>query len=174
MYMPKKFIFVVFLGALGLFAQNFPIGPPPLIWQNPQHHYKTFDEVKPVIANNGPNSIFLSSLFSDGYAQLQRLNEKTNQYEVGRWTPVNATSGHRAEALEIRPQTQQLVDLNWKISVDNPRNPTHFIVDKTGAQRPIPGKYRFSFTYSPRSWSAGTGHDPGNFYISGSFVIGDQ
>jgi hypothetical protein len=163
----------VLLLAFPALVPSDPIGPPSLIWQNPQRNYAGFDQIKPVIANNGPESVFLSSLSQDGYPILERWNDKTHLYEDGKHS-AHALSGHPASSIEIKSNTEQEIGLNWKSSVDDPSNPTYFIVDKTLEHRPIAGKYRFFFLFSPRPWVAGSGHDPGGAYLSGNFVIGEH
>jgi hypothetical protein len=170
----KKSSLILSFAVLSFLIPGYSIDPPPLIWQNPQRHYASLDQVRPVIANNGPHSIFLSSRSPNGFARLERWNEKTSLYESGRWTPDRAGAGDSVTSLEIKSHTEHEVGLNWQVSVDSPENPVHFIVEKTLAQRPIAGKYRFCFIPSPRPWVAGSGQDPGYFYISGSFVIGSQ
>jgi hypothetical protein len=162
---------IVLLSAFTALAQS-SIGPPPLIWQNEGRNYASFDQVKAVIANSGP-TIYLSSLSGNGYAVLERWNDQTEIYEYGKnWTP-HAAPGQHATSLEIQSNTQQEVGLDWQGAVDNPDNPTYFVLDKTHVKRPIAGKYRFVFSWSEHPWSAGTGRSPGGMYLSGNFVIGN-
>ena len=54
-----------------------------LQWASVASGYHRFDEIKPKLVNNGDVSIFLSRLWPDGSAHLERLNGSIRTAETG-------------------------------------------------------------------------------------------
>lgn len=60
--------------------------PANLVWQDVAPVYERFDQIKPVLVNNGQVSVFLSRLYPNISAHLQRLSEATGDWESGEWS----------------------------------------------------------------------------------------
>lgn len=106
------------------------------------------------------------------FAQLERWSDMLRKYEDGRWKVMQAAAGRSMRSIEIGAHSEQDIQVDWQISTDGPQ-PTHFIVDKTGEERPIAGRYRLVLRYLPEPWTPDFHHKPAYFTISGAFTVGD-
>ena len=148
-----KFLLLTVLFTTGLSAQNsFPKGVD-LAWNNVQSEYTNFSEIKPVLVNNGKSPIFLSRLWPNGMAQLQRFNPDTSSWENGEWGITCGTVANPTVPIEIKPQSERKVNLFWAASMDDGDKPTHFIEGKTDQPRPLEGRYRFFLRYTLKPWT---------------------
>jgi hypothetical protein len=81
----KRILVLLLLSFTGAFAQTDTPISTALKWQNVSSQYKSFDQIKPVLVNEGKESVFLSRIYPHGSAQLSRFNEGTRKWESGFW-----------------------------------------------------------------------------------------
>jgi len=166
----SAFIFLA-LGSVTLFTQTPSETPAILVWQDVAPRYKTFVEIKPVLINSGPNSIFLSRIWPHSAAQLERLSEETGNWESGSWSGGCGSVANATKPIEIKSHTERQIIVDWELSTDEGNK--HFVAATSRAERPIPGTYRFVLRYSLEPWTL-ISH-PRLIYeaISPEFVVGD-
>lgn len=124
-----------------------------LQWANMSSSYRRFEEIKPKLVNRGEVSIFLSRLWPNGSAQLERLNEDSRQWEPGDWGITCGTVAQATVPIEIKPNSQQKIHVYSQLSTDKWENPHHFVVFRSLQQRPLEGHYRFVLRYSLQPWT---------------------
>ena len=139
-------------------------GKPPasLRWANLSSDYRRFEEIKPKLLNDSEVSIFLSRLWPDGRARLERFNQDTGEWESGEWGITCGTVAHATVPIEIKPHSEQHIELYWQLSTDNWENPRHFVVFHSLEKRPLGGKYRFVVRYALQPCTVM--HYPSNTY----------
>jgi hypothetical protein len=76
----KRILVLLLLSFTGAFAQTDTPISAALKWKNVSSQYKTFDQIKPVLLNEGKESVFLSRIYPHGSAQLSRFNEGTRKW----------------------------------------------------------------------------------------------
>jgi hypothetical protein len=81
----KKLLQSLLLLTAGLLAQDSPPAPAVLIWKNVFPRYESFKQIKPILANDGEQSVFISRFHPDYSAQLERFNEEKGVWEAGAW-----------------------------------------------------------------------------------------
>jgi hypothetical protein len=138
---------------VGFFAQVQPAKTEALAWKQLHSHYRRFDEIKPVLANKGGKPIYLSRLWPDGYAQLERFNETTKEWEVGSWGIRCGTVSHPTIPMEVSASGERKIDVYWQLSSDDWSKPKHFVVLDSLANRPLAGSYRLALRYSLKPWT---------------------
>lgn len=124
-----------------------------LQWRNVSPGYRRFKEIKPRLVNKGEVSIFLSRLYPNGSAQLERFNRDSGQWEPGDWGMTCGTVAQASVPIEIRPHSEQKIQVYWQLSTDKWDNPQHFVVFRSLEQRPLEGHYRFVLRYSLQPWT---------------------
>jgi hypothetical protein len=154
----KKLLLLFLLCSGSVSAQSAFPEHVALEWKNVMTQYSSFDEIKPVLVNSGARSIFLSRLWPDGMAQLERFNEQKGKWESGKWSTRCGTVKYPDVPIEIKPETEHIVDLYWMASTD--QGDKHFVESQSNEARPIEGKYRFFLRYALKPWAMGAG-DPG-------------
>jgi hypothetical protein len=164
---------LIALGVASSFAQDASQSPAILAWQDVSSQYKSFDEIKPVLVNNGQKSIFLSRIWPHGSAQLERLSEETGNWESGEWSGGCGTVAQATIPIEIKPRAERRIHVYWQLSTDDWDKPGHFVVSGSREERPIEGRYRFVLRYSLEPWTIV--HHPSSVYTTVSpefFVTG--
>jgi hypothetical protein len=133
-----------------------------LRWENVSSRYRRFEGIKPRLVNQGEISIFLSRLYPDGSARLERFNQDSGQWEPGDWGMTCGTVAQATVPIEIKPKSQREIQVYWQLSTDEWETPHHFVVFGSLQQRPLEGHYRFVLLYSlePRT----LGHRPSAIY----------
>jgi hypothetical protein len=124
-----------------------------LEWANVSSGYHHLDDIKPKLVNEGNISIFLSRLYPNGSARLERFNQDTGNWEDGAWGITCGTVEHATVPIEIKPHTQREIDVYWQLSTDESKNPKHFVVFQSRERRPLEGKYRFVLLYAEQPWT---------------------
>jgi hypothetical protein len=109
---------VVALAFARAFAQDAS-SPAHLVWQDVAPIYERFDEIKPTLVNHGQKSVFLSRLYPNGSAQLQRRNEATGDWESGAWGNTCDPVSHATIPIEIKPRTEKTMQVDWQLSTDD-------------------------------------------------------
>jgi hypothetical protein len=142
-----------------------------LQWANVNSGYHRFEEIKPQLVNKGDFSIFLSRLWPDGSAHLERFNQDGGNWETGEWGITCGTVAQPTVPIEIKPHSQQDIHVYWQLSTDKWENPKHFILFHSLEQRPLEGKYRFVLRYAEQPWTLV--HHPSAIYsfTSPEFVL---
>ena len=161
------------LALVRAFAQD--ASPPAnLVWQDVAPTYKSFDEIKPVLVNNGQESVFLSRLYPNGSAHLQRLSEATGDWESGEWSITCGNVSRATVPIEIKRRTERTIRVYWQLSTDDWDKPKHFVVGGLHRERPIEGMYRFVLDYSLQPWTLV--QHPKEIYtiMSPEFHVGSQ
>jgi hypothetical protein len=115
--------------------------------------YKILKEIKPVLANEGRRSVFLSRIWPDSSAQLQRFNETSGKWEFGNWGIRCGTVAKPDVPIEIQSRTKRNIHVYWQLSTDGWDNPKHFVVQGSTEQRSLQGKYRSILRYSMQPWT---------------------
>lgn len=136
--------------------------PAFLQWADVSSGYRHFEEIKPRLVNKGEIPIFLSRLWPDGSARLERFNQESGQWEPGDWGITCGTVAQPTVPIEIKPKSEQQIHVYWQLSTDKWENPQHFVVFRTLQQRPLEGHYRFVLRYSLQPWTV-VGH-PSTIY----------
>ena len=137
-----------------------------LQWANVSAHYRRFQEIKPRLINKSKVSIFLSRLWPDGLARLERFNHDRGQWESGDWGITCGVVARATVPIEIKAGSYTAIGVYWQLSTDNWERPKHFIVFGTLQQRPIEGHYRFILRYSLEPWTLV--HHPSRIYYLAS------
>ena len=142
-----------------------------LQWANVASGYHRFEEIKPKLVNNGDVSIFLSRLWPDGSAHLERFNQDSGSWETGEWGITCGTVAQPTVPIEIKPHSQQDIHVCWQLSTDKWENPKHFVLYHSLEQRSLEGKYRFVLRYAEQPWTLV--HHPSAIYsfTSPEFVL---
>jgi hypothetical protein len=140
--------------------------PASVRWGNVSPKYHRFDEIKPRILNSSEVSIFLSRLWPDGRARLERFNQDTGEWESGDWGITCGTVAHATVPIEIKPHSEKDIQVYWQLSTDKWENPQHFVVFHSLEKRPLGGKYRFVLQYALQPWTVM--HYPSATYSSTS------
>jgi hypothetical protein len=142
-----------------------------LQWANVSSYYHRFEDIKPKLVNNGDVSIFLSRLWPSGSAQLERFNQDTGNWETGEWGITCGTVAYPTVPIEIKPHSQQEIQVYWQLSMDKWKNPKHFVLLHSLEQRALEGKYRFVLRYAEQQWTLV--HHPSAIYsfTSPEFVL---
>ncbi len=161
--MKRTFYIIILLGTLASYAA--PVADT-LRWKNVAPQYKSLADIKPILVNDGQESIFLSRIWPHGSAQLQRWNHKTNRWETGDWGIGCGTVQNPTVPIEIPSGTEQAIHVYWQLSMDDWEQPKHFVVQGTAKQRPRAGRYRFFLRYAMTPWTLI--HRPGKIFILAS------
>ena len=90
-----------------------------LQWANVSSGYHRFEDIQPKLVNNGGTSIFLSRLWPDGSARLQRFNQDIGNWETGEWGITCGSVAQPTVPIEIKPHSQQKTRVYWQLSTDN-------------------------------------------------------
>jgi hypothetical protein len=162
----RKPLVLIVLGAIVSLAQNASLSPSTLRWKNVSSRYMSFNEIRPVLVNDGKESVFLSRIWPHGSAQLQRFNVATGEWETGDWGIGCGTVKDPTIPIEIKPQTERRVHVYWQLSSDDWNSPKHFVVGNSLGKRPREGRYRFFLRYSLKPWTLGS--SPGTIYTIAS------
>ena len=161
--MAKRIFFLLLLSFTGAFAQTDTPISTALKWNNVSSQYKSFDQIKPVLVNEGKESIFLSRIWPHGFAQLSRFNEATRKWEAGAWGTGCGAVKDPTIPIEIKPQTERGIEIYWQLSTDDWDKPKRFVVYDSLEERPLKGRYKFSLRYSKQPWTLA--HRPGAIYV---------
>jgi hypothetical protein len=167
----KKLFVLMLLGVIGSLAQDVPQSQATLIWKHVFLQYKRMDEIKPVLANDGGQSVFLSRIWPDGSAQLQRFNETSGKWEFGYWGIGCGTVLQPDAPIEIQSRTERNIDVYWQLSTDDWDNPRHFVTQAKSENRGLKGKYRFILRYSLTPWTIFQHPDAIYTIVSSEFFI---
>ena len=124
-----------------------------LQWANVFATYRRFEDIKPKLINKGKVSIFLSRLYPDGSARLQRFNSETGRWEPGEWSITCGVVSQAMVPIEIKPNSEREIQVYWQLSADRWENPQHFVVADALQERPLDGRYRFVLRYSLQPWT---------------------
>ena len=142
-----------------------------LKWENIAPKYGNLAEIKPILANQETKSLFLSRLWPNGSAQLERYNEAMHTWEPGKWGITCGVVHDPTLPIEIRAGTEYDVHVYWQLSTDDWDHPKHFVVNESLEKRPITGKYKFILRYSLEPWTVV--HHPKRIYAieSPEFIV---
>jgi hypothetical protein len=124
-----------------------------LAWANVASGYHHFDDIKPMLVNDGNVSIFLSRLWPDGSAQLERFNQDTGDWEAGEWGIRCGAVDQPTVPIEIKPHSRQEIQVYWQLSTDKWQKPKRFVLNHSLESRPLEGKYRFVLRYAEQPWT---------------------
>lgn len=140
-------------------------------WVNVSATYRRFEDIKPKLMNNGKVSVFLSRLYPDASARLQRLNTEDDRWEPGGWSITCGVVAKATVPIEIKPNSEREIQVYWQLSTDRWENPRRFVVADALQERPLDGRYRFVLRYSLQPWTLV--HRPSATYtlLSPEFVL---
>jgi len=167
----KKLLILLFFGLTASQAQDSPQPAATLNWKHISARYKSLKEIKPVLANQGKQSIFLSRIWPDGSAQLQRFDETSGKWEFGNWGIRCGTVGHPDVPIEIQSRTKRNITVYWQLSTDDWDNPKHFVVQGSSEQRALQGKYRLILRYYLKPWTLFQRPDAVHTMVSPQFFV---
>ena len=167
----KRLVTVVFVALASALLGQEAKSAASLEWANVSSGYHRFEDLKPELVNKGEVSIFLSRLWPDGSAQLERFNQETGNWETGEWGITCGTVAQPTVPIEIKPQSQNEIHVYWQLSTDKWENPKYFVLFHSLERRPLEGKYRFVLRYAEQPWTLV--HQPSAIYRFGSpeFVL---
>jgi hypothetical protein len=142
-----------------------------LQWVNVSSVYRRFEDIKPKLANKGKVSVFLSRLYPNGSAQVQRFNSESGRWEAGEWSITCGAVAQATVPIEIKPNSEREIQVYWQLSTDRWENPQHFVIADALQERPLDGRYRFVVRYSLQPWTLA--HHPSAIYslLSPEFVL---
>jgi hypothetical protein len=149
----RRLLVLLLFGLTASVTQVAPQSPVTLTWKHVSARYKSLNEITPVLVNEGKQSVFLSRIWPDGSAQLERFNESTGKWESGEWGVRCGTVQQPDVPIEIPSKAERSVDVYWQLSTDDWDNPTHFVVRTPTENRPLEGKYRFMLRYALMPWT---------------------
>ena len=141
-----------------LFVLAVPVYPQEtrstasISWSNVSSTYHRFEDIKPRLANAGTVSVFLSRSWPSGSAQMERLNNDSNEWEPGAWGITCSVASEPNEPIEIKPGSQRDTKVCWQPSTDRWEDPQHFVVADSRQQRPLDGRYRLVVLYALKPW----------------------
>jgi len=143
----------------------------PIKWKNLEPIYKNFREIRPMLVNEGNQSLFLSRLWPDGSAQLERYDEDRRTWELGEWSGSCAAVKDATAPIEIKSKSERAIDVHWQLSADDWDHPKHFLVHETLQERPLRGKYRLVLRCALTPWTLG--QHPAQIYLlqSPEFIL---
>jgi len=124
-----------------------------LEWTNVSGTYRTFSEIKPKLVNTGDKAIYLSRLYPDSSAHLQRLNEENGEWESGEWSITCGVVANAGVPIEIKPKAERDIQVFWQLSTDDWDFPKHFVALPSRKNRQLSGKYRFTLRYALEPWT---------------------
>ena len=167
----KRLAVLMLLSLASSFAQNSSDSLAKLRWRDTSPEYKTFSEIHAVLVNDGRESVFLSRIYPHGYAQLERLNEKTGEWEDGAWGISCGTVQDATIPIEVPPQSERKIGVYWQLSTDDWDKPKHFVTLRSHENRTLPGRYKFTLRYALEPWTIM--HGPKAIYniTSSEFLI---
>src|SRR5712692_7310170 len=87
-------------------------------WKNVRASYQRFDQIQPVLRNEGKRSIYLNRLYPGG-ARLERFNDKTREWELSGWSFTCGTVVDATVHIEIKPGESRPIDVHWILAVDD-------------------------------------------------------
>jgi hypothetical protein len=152
-----RFFFLAMLGTACLFAQSPPSGQVVLGWKNVLPQYASFAQIKPILVNKSKHSVFLSRLYPDYAARLERFNEETGTWEDGDWGISCGTVANATVPNEIKAKSKRKIQVYWQMSSDDWEKPNFFMIKsvdlKADDKRPLEGRYRFYIRYSLSPWT---------------------
>lgn len=159
---------------VGAYAQETAQSPETLSWKNAASQYRSLQAIKPSVENVRNSPVFLSRIWPDGSAQLQRLNDETNEWEFGAWGIRCGTVRRPFTPIEIPAHGERKIDVFWQRSTDDWNSPRHFVVFQSTEKRPLKGKYRLVLRYALEPWTVG--HYPSAVYSisSSEFTVTDE
>jgi hypothetical protein len=89
-----------------------------LQWVDLSATYSRFEDIKPKLINKGKVSVFLSRLYPDGSARLQRFNSETGRWEPGEWSITCGVVSQATVPIEIKPNSEREIQVYWQLSTD--------------------------------------------------------
>jgi hypothetical protein len=147
-------LFVCIFGVTTLSnAQN---ETPKIFWKNVGSSYRSFAEIKPILANHSDRSIYLYKIYPYWNAHLQRFNDEIGKWEAGGRGIGCATVANALEPIEIKPNEEREIELAWELSTDSFKKPKFFALDDHSTLRPLVGKYRIYLSYAFEPWTIAT------------------
>ena len=124
-------------------------------WRGIREHYKSFDQIEPVLVNEGSRSIYLNSA-RWGMAQLKRFNVVTRKWETGEWLNDRRGMPDGEIPIEIKPDESRRITIAWESSV-NKLPPNLFVADGGGngfgSKRSLQGRYKIVIQYALEPWT---------------------
>ena len=169
----KKVLVLLLFGAMTSTAQDSHQTEAALTWKHVSATYRNLDEIKPTVVNEGKRSIYLSRIWPDGSAQLQRFNEESGKWEFGHWGIRCGTVAQPGVPIEIQSRAERDIHVHWQASTDDWDNPKHFVVQGSTEQRSLQGKYRLILRYSLQPWTLFQHPDAIYTALSSEFVVID-
>ena len=127
--------------------------PAHLVWQDVAPGYERFDEMEPMLVNNGQEPVFLTRLYPNRFAQLQGLSDAIGEWEIGAWSNTCATVSHASIPVEIKPRAEKKIQVDWQLSADDCNKPRHLVIATSREERQIERRYRFTLDYALQSWT---------------------
>src|ERR1700752_69444 len=103
----RQRLILILVGLVSSFAQNASQSPATLSLKHVSSQYKSLGEIRPVLVNEGEEAVFLSRIWPDGFAQLERLNDATGEWEVGAWGIRCATVSKPTIPIEVEPRAER-------------------------------------------------------------------
>jgi hypothetical protein len=167
----RKLLVFMLLGLTGSLPQDAPQSASALTWKHVSPKYKSMEEIKPALTNDGGQSVFLSRIWPDDSAQLQRFNDSSGVWEFGYWGIRCGTVSHPDVPIEIQSKTERNIHVYWQLSTDDWDNPKHFVVQDPSEQRALAGKYRFILRYSLKPWTVFQRPDAIYTIVSPEFLV---
>ena len=167
----KSLVTLAFLAVGSACLAQQAKSPASLRWANVSPKYRSFEQIKPKLLNSSEVSVFLSRLWPDGNARLERFNENTQEWESGDWGITCGVVLKATVPIEIKPHSQREIQVYWQLSTDKWENPQHFVLSQSRERRPLGGKYRFVLRYALQPWTL-VHHPPTTYsFVSPEFVV---
>lgn len=172
----RKLLYLIFVLLIGGFlsGQDRTLASVRLEWRNVLPRYRSFKEIKPTLVNAGDVPIYLSRLYPDGAAHLQRFDEAKSEWENGDWSITCGTVANAGVPIEIKARSNREIVVYWQLSTDDWDNPKRFVVLHSREDRPLSGRYRFTLRYALEPWTLV--HRPSATYTltSTEFIVRDE
>lgn len=158
-----KILTITLLASLLVSAQQDRKVVHDLDWTNIRPQYKAFADINPILVNRELKSIYLSRIYPNGYAQLQRFDETSGKWELGEWSISCGTVAEATVPIEIKSGESRAIEVYWKVSMDDWDNPRFFVLRDHETKRPPNGRYKLILRYALEPWTVI--HHPKRTYI---------
>ena len=132
--------------------------------------YYSFEHIRPILANAGGKSVYLSSFHPQAAAQLVRFNEDTGGWEYGAWTRLCASVANVTKPIEVLPGGSFQPRVLWQYSMDDWGNPTAFVT-RDEEKRHLKGRYKIALRYAEEPWMLGNSPKRIHIVSSAEFVV---
>lgn len=170
--MLKSLLWLIFLSIVSFLPQPEirASESPSLQWKNLQSEYRNPENLKPIILNQGTQSIYVNPMNSR--ATVERLNEALNQWEECVGLMICGIGMHLNLPREIKPGEEMAIGPDWPFAILHHKEKKVFVYSICRQDRPLDGRYRLVLRYKQVPWEMAFKADPVFTIKSPEFRVG--